>query len=190
LRNGALGGHSDFAGVRETTALARRIADKQYYLGAVPSPFDCWLLLRGIRTLGVRMRQHMHNAQAIASWLQQQPRVERVYYPGLAEHPRHELAERQMPGGCSGMLSFELAGGASAAREVSRRTQLFKLATSLGGVESLIFPPTAWLETDQELYAQIPGSPWAQHPGLIRLSVGIERDGDLIADLDQALAYA
>src|SRR5262249_37684921 len=156
----------------------------------VPSPFDCWLLLRGIRTLGVRMRQHMDNAQAIATRLQRHPKVQRVFYPGLTDHPQHDLARRQMTGGFSGMVSFELAGGAEAAKRVSSQTQLFKLATSLGGVESLIFPPTAWLETDRELYAQIPGSPWAQHPGLIRLSVGIERGGDLIADLDQALRYA
>ena len=186
-----MGGHSDLLGgaaISSSESLARRIADRQYYLGAVPSPFDCWLLLRGIRTLGVRMRQHMQNAQAIATWLQGHPKVGRVYYPGLPDHPRHALARRQMPGGFGGMLSFEVDGGSPAAGRVSRRTQLFKLATSLGGVESLIFPPTAWLETDRQLYAQIPGSPWAQHPGLIRLSVGIERDQDLIADLEQALA--
>src|SRR5262249_5591888 len=188
-----LGGHSDLLGgavISRTDALARRIADKQYYLGAVPSPFDCWLLLLGIRTLGVRMRQHMSNALEIAAWLSRQPAVERVYYPGLADHPQYELAQRQMPGGFSGLLSFELAGGAAAAKRVSQRTRLFQLATSLGGVESLIFPPTAWLETDAELYAQIPGSPWAQHPGLVRLSVGIESGQDLIADLEQALRYA
>ncbi|HET8629737.1 MAG TPA: PLP-dependent aspartate aminotransferase family protein [Thermomicrobiales bacterium] len=186
-----LGGHSDLLGgavVARTPELAARIADRQYYLGAVPSPFDCWLLLRGIRTLGVRMRQHMANALAIAEWLTAHPKVTRVLYPGLPTHPGHDLARRQMPGGYSGMVSFEVAGGSPAARLVSESTRLFALATSLGGVESLIFPPTAWLETDPALMAQIPGSPWAQHPGLLRLSVGIEDTHDLIADLDRALA--
>jgi cystathionine gamma-synthase len=186
-----LGGHSDLLGgavVSCTTELAARITDRQYYLGAIPSPFDCWLLMRGIRTLGVRMRQHMANAQAIAEWLGTHPQVTQVLYPGLPDHPGHALAQRQMTGGFSGMVSFAVAGGALAARRVSERTRLFALATSLGGVESLIFPPTAWLQTDSALLARIPGSPWAQHPGLIRLSVGIEDAHDLIADLDQALA--
>jgi cystathionine gamma-synthase len=188
-----LGGHSDLTGgavVSRTLELAARITDRQYYLGAVPSAFDCWLLLRGIHTLGVRMRQHMANAQALAEWLREQPVVTRVLYPGLPEHPGHALARRQMPGGFSGMVSFEVAGGSAAARRVSERTRIFKLATSLGGVESLIYPPTAWLETDPELMAQIPGSPWAQHPGLLRLSVGIETTADLIADLERALTAA
>ncbi|MDQ2785100.1 MAG: PLP-dependent transferase [Chloroflexota bacterium] len=186
-----LGGHSDLLGgavIARTKELAARIADRQYYLGAIPSPFDCWLLIRGMRTLGVRMRQHMENAQAVAEWLSGHPEVTRVLYPGLPGHPGHVLACRQMPGGFSGMVSFAVAGGTAAARRVSEETRLFQLATSLGGVESLIFPPTAWLETDPALLAQIPGSPWAQHPGLIRLSVGIESARDLIADLDRALA--
>jgi len=186
-----LGGHSDLTGgavISRTAELAARIKDRQYYLGAVPSAFDCWLLLRGIRTLGVRMRQHMANAQAIAEWLQTHPRLTRVLYPGLPEHSTHELAKRQMTGGYSGMVSFEVEGGSDAARAVSRRTRVFQLATSLGGVESLIFPPTAWLETDPTLMAEIPGSPWAQNPGLIRLSVGIESTRDLIADLEHALS--
>jgi cystathionine gamma-synthase len=186
-----LGGHSDLLGgavIARTPELAARIADRQYYLGAVPSPFDCWLLMRGLRTLGVRMRQQMANAQAIAEWLQGQPRVPRVLYPGLPDHPGHALACRQMRGGFSAMLSFAVEGGSAEARHISERTHLFKLATSLGGIESLIFPPTAWLETEPALMAQIPGSPWAQHPGLIRLSVGIESARDLIADLEAALA--
>ncbi|MCA1667994.1 MAG: PLP-dependent transferase [Thermomicrobia bacterium] len=185
-----LGGHSDLVGgavIARTKELAARITDRQYYLGAVPSPFDCWLLIRGMRTLGVRMRQHMENAQAIAEWLCGHPKVTRVLYPGLPDHPGHALARRQMPGGFSGMVSFAVEGGSAAARRVSEGTRIFQLATSLGGVESLIFPPTAWLETDKELLAQIPGSPWAQHPGLLRLSVGIEAAHDLIADLDAAL---
>jgi len=185
-----LGGHSDLLGgavIARTRELAARIADRQYYLGAVPSPFDCWLLIRGIRTLGVRMRQHMENARAVAEWLCGHPNVAHVRYPGLPDHPGHALAHRQMPGGFSGMVSFEVAGGAPAARRVSEGTRIFMLATSLGGVESLIFPPTAWLRTDPALLAQIPGSPWARHPGLLRLSVGIESARDLIADLDRAL---
>lgn len=185
-----LGGHSDLMGgaiVARSQELAARLADRQYYLGAVPSAFDCWLLMRGIKTLGVRMRQHMENAGVVAEWLQQHPRVNRVLYPGLSDHPGHDIAKRQMTGGYSGMVSFDVEGGSAAARRVSERTRVFKLATSLGGVESLIYPPTAWLETDPELMRQIPGSPWAQHPGLLRLSVGIESARDLIADLDQAL---
>jgi cystathionine gamma-synthase len=174
--------------ISRTAELAARITDRQYYLGAVPSPFDCWLLMRGMRTLGVRMRQHMENAQAVAEWLSAHAKVTRVLYPGLPDHPGHALACRQMPGGFSGMVSFAVEGGAPAARRVSEGTRLFLLATSLGGVESLIFPPTAWLQTDPALLAQIPGSPWAQHPGLLRLSVGIESAKDLIADLECALA--
>jgi cystathionine gamma-synthase len=186
-----LGGHSDLVGgavISRTADLAARIADRQYYLGAVPSPFDCWLLVRGLRTLGVRLRQQMANAQTVAEWLSAHPAVTRVLYPGLPDHPGHLLARRQMPGGFSAMLSFEVEGSSAAARRISERTRLFKLATSLGGVESLIFPPTAWLETEPALLAQIPGSPWARYPGLIRLSVGIESARDLIADLDGALA--
>ncbi len=186
-----LGGHSDLVGgavISRTPELGARIVDRQYNLGAVPSPFDCWLLIRGIRTLGVRMRQHMNNAQAIAEWLTGHPKVESVLYPGLPGHPGHELACRQMTGGFSGMVSFAVKGGSEAAAKVSAGTKLFMFATSLGGVESLIFPPTAWLETAPELMEQIPGSPWAQHPGLLRLSVGIESTKDLIADLDQALS--
>jgi len=113
--------------------------------------------------------------------------VTSVIYPGLTDHPAHELSRRQMTGGYSGMVSFAVAGGVEEARKVSAETQLFALATSLGGVESLIFPPTAWLHTDPALLAPIPGSPWGQHSGLIRLSVGIEDGRDLINDLDKAL---
>jgi cystathionine gamma-synthase len=186
-----LGGHSDLLGgavISRTPELAAQIKDRQYYLGAVPSPFDCWLLIRGIRTLGVRMERIMANAQAIAEWLSTHPKVTRVLYPGLPNHPGHEVAKRQMRGGYSGMVSFDIEGGTAAVRKVTESTEIFQLATSLGGVESLIYPPTAWLETEPELMAQIPGSPWAQNPGLIRLSVGIESGRDLINDLDRALA--
>lgn len=188
-----LGGHSDLLGgavISRSQELAERITDRQYYLGAVPSAFDCWLLLRGMRTLGVRMRQHMENAQAVAEFLTTHPRVTRVLYPGLPSHPAHDLAKRQMTGGFSGMVSFDVRGGSPAARRVTQRTRVFQLATSLGGVESLIYPPTAWMETDRALMAAIPGSPWAQNPGLIRLSVGIESARDLIADLKLALDTA
>ena len=186
-----LGGHSDLVGgavISRTPELAARIFERQYNLGGVPSPFDCWLLIRGIRTLGVRMRQHMSNAQAIAEWLNEHPKVTQVLYPGLPGHPGHEIACRQMTGGFSGMVSFAVDGGSAAARKISVGTKIFMFATSLGGVESLIFPPTAWLETAPDLMSQIPGSPWALHPGLLRLSIGIESPRDLISDLDQALA--
>lgn len=185
-----LGGHSDLSGgavISRTAELGEKIRNRQYNLGATQSPFDCWLLMRGIRTLGVRMRQHMANAQAVAEYLETHPKVTGVLYPGLPNHPGHELAKRQMRG-FSGMVSFEVPGGAEGARAVSERMQVFVLATSLGGVESLVYPPTAWMQgSDPALLEQIPGSPWAQNPGLIRLSVGIESTRDLIADLEQAL---
>ena len=186
-----LGGHSDLVGgavISRTPELGARIFDRQYNLGAVPSPFDCWLL----------DSRHPHAGRPHAAAYGQRagdrrvahraPKVTHVLYPGLPGHPAHELACRQMTGGFSGMVSFGVKGGSAAARKVSVGTQVFMFATSLGGVESLIFPPTAWLETAPELMPQIPGSPWAQHPGLVRLSVGIESTRDLIADLDQALA--
>jgi cystathionine beta-lyase/cystathionine gamma-synthase len=186
-----LGGHSDLVGgavISRTPELAAKIKNRQYNLGAVPSPFDCWLLIRGMRTLGVRMRQHMANAQAVAEFLSGHPKVTRALYPGLPGHLGHELARSQMRGGFSGMVSFEVTGGSAEASRVSENTQVFQLATSLGGVESLIYPPTAWMEaSDPALLAQIPGSPWAQNPGLIRLSVGIESSRDLINDLERAL---
>jgi cystathionine beta-lyase/cystathionine gamma-synthase len=185
-----MGGHSDLSGgavISRTPELGEKIRDRQYNLGATQSPFDCWLLMRGIRTLGVRMRQHMINAQAVAEYLESHPKVTRVLYPGLPSHPDHELAKRQMRG-FSGMVSFEVPGGAEGARAVSDRMKVFVLATSLGGVESLVYPPTAWMEaSNPAMLARIPGSPWAQNPGLIRLSVGIESTRDLIADLEQAL---
>lgn len=186
-----LGGHSDLVGgaaISRTPELAERIRDRQYNLGAVPSPFDCWLLMRGIRTLGVRMRQHLINAQAIAEFLHQHPKVAKVRYPGLPDHPNHELAKRQMKGGFGGMVSFEVDGGAAEAKRVAESARIFQLATSLGGVESLIYPPTAWMQaSNPAMLEKIPGSPWTQSPGLVRLSVGIESTKDLINDLDRAL---
>jgi cystathionine beta-lyase/cystathionine gamma-synthase len=186
-----LGGHSDVVGgaaISKTAELAERIKDRQYNLGAVPSPFDAWLLMRGMRTLGVRMRQHLINAQAVAEFLHDHPKVTKVRYPGLPDHPNHELAKRQMTGGFSAMVSFEVDGGAEAAKKISEAAKIFQLATSLGGVESLIYPPTAWMQASNPgNFDKIPGSPWTQYPGLIRMSVGIESTKDLIADLDQAL---
>src|SRR5207302_10894065 len=139
-----LGGHSDVVGgalVTSDDELYQRLKFLQNAVGGVPGPFDSWLVLRGLKTLALRMRQHSANAMQVACFLEEHPRVRRVYYPGLESHPQHALARRQMVGGCGGMLSFEVVGGVEAAREVARRTRLFTLAESLGGVESLIELP-------------------------------------------------
>lgn len=182
-----LGGHSDVVGGALVTSdddLYQRLKFLQNAVGGVPGPFDSWLVLRGLKTLAVRMRQHSANALDVACFLEQHGRVKRVYYPGLASHPQHELAKRQMLGGFGGMLSFEIDGGVDGAREVARRTRLFTLAESLGGVESLIELPAlmthASLPTERRSEVGI-------DDGLIRLSVGIEDVDDLIADLRQAL---
>jgi cystathionine beta-lyase/cystathionine gamma-synthase len=183
-----LGGHSDVVGgalVVSDQDLHDRLRFLQNAVGGVPGPFDSWLVLRGLKTLAVRMRQHSANAQQVAGFLERHPSVKGVYYPGLASHPQHELAGRQMVGGFGGMLSFEVRGGVSAAREVARRTRLFTLAESLGGVESLIELPALMT------HASLPPERRADvgiDDGLIRLSVGIEEAEDLVADLAQALA--
>ena len=159
----------------------------QNAVGGVPGPFDSWLVLRGLKTLSVRMRQHSADAMEVACFLEQHANVKRVYYPGLPSHPQHELAKRQMVGGFGGMLSFEVKGGVEAAREVARRTRLFTLAESLGGVESLIELPALMT------HASLPAERRAEvgiDDGLIRLSVGIEEAEDLIGDLAQALVAA
>jgi cystathionine beta-lyase/cystathionine gamma-synthase len=182
-----LGGHSDVVGgalVTSNEDLYQRLKFLQNAVGGVPGPFDSWLVLRGLKTLAVRMRQHSANALDVACFLEQHPSVKRVYYPGLASHPQHELAKRQMVGGSGGMLSFEVQGGVEAAREVARRTRLFTLAESLGGVESLIELPA--LMTHASLPAER-RSEVGIDDGLIRLSVGIEEADDLISDLRQAL---
>lgn len=182
-----LGGHSDVVGgalVTSNDDLYQRLKFLQNAVGGVPGPFDSWLVLRGLKTLAVRMRQHCANALEVACLLEQHASVKRVYYPGLASHPQHELAKRQMVGGFGGMLSFEVRGGVDAAREVARRTRLFTLAESLGGVESLIELPALMT------HASLPPERRAEvgiDDGLIRLSVGIEESEDLIADLRQAL---
>lgn len=178
-----LGGHSDVVGgalVARDDQLAERLRFLQNAAGAVPGPFDCFLVLRGIKTLAVRMERHCANARAIAEFLSSQPSVAEVHYPGLSQHPQHALAERQMrlPGG---MVSFRPEGGAKAARYIASNTQIFTLAESLGGVESLIELPA--LMTHQSTA----GSTLEIPPDLIRLSVGIENLDDLLADLDQAL---
>ncbi len=181
-----LNGHSDMIGgllVTNRDDLAERIAVIQNGSGAVPGPFDCWLALRGAKTLALRMRQHDSSGRRIAEWLGTQPRVKRVYYPGLPSHPQYELACRQMKG-FGGMLSVEL-GDAGFTRRFVERTKIFALAESLGGVESLIGHPASMT------HASVPRE-MRERMGLtdslVRLSVGIEDVDDLIADLDQALA--
>jgi cystathionine gamma-lyase len=184
-----LNGHSDAVGgaavVREGSDLAERIAYLQNAVGGVPSPFDSFLILRGIKTLALRMERHCANALAVAQFLEKHPGVERVRYPGLASHPQHALARRQMGGGFGGIVTAVLRGGLEAARHVLERCHLFGLAESLGGVESLIEHPG--LMTHASLPAQVRAS-LGISDGLIRLSVGVEDVEDLIAELRQALA--
>lgn len=181
-----LGGHSDvvlgLVGVNDP-ALAERLAFTQNAAGAVPGPMDSFLVLRGIKTLPLRMERHGQNAAAIAEYLVAHPKVSQVYYPFHESHPQHELARRQMRNG-GGMLSFELKGGETAARAVAETTRLFALAESLGGVESLVEVPAVMT------HLSVANSPLAVDPGLVRLSVGVEHVDDLIADLEQALAKA
>jgi cystathionine gamma-synthase len=177
-----LGGHSDvvggFAATNDPT-IAERLQFLQKSLGAIPGPFDSWLVLRGIKTLAVRMRRHCENAHVIAYWLSRHPRVEQVLYPGLPTHPGHEIAARQMRD-FGGMISF-LVESEEEAVELVARTRLFKLAESLGGVESLIEHPA------RMTHASTADAPFAAPRNLIRLSVGIESVEDLLADLEAAL---
>jgi cystathionine gamma-synthase len=178
-----LGGHSDviggFAATNDPT-VAERLRFLQKSLGAVPSPFDCWLVLRGLKTLAVRMERHCENARRVAPWLDAHEAVERVLYPGLPAHPGHEIAARQMSD-FGGMISFLAASEEDAVRLVAE-TKVWKLAESLGGVESLIEHPA------RMTHASTADAPFAAPRNLIRLSVGIESVDDLIADLEQALA--
>ena len=184
-----LGGHSDVvAGVLvvKTDELNERLAFIQNAVGAIPGPLDAWLVLRGIKTLAVRMREHDKNARLVAEFLAEHERVERVHYPGLPSHPQHALARRQMSG-FGGMISFEVRGGLPAARRLVERTRVFTLAESLGGVEALIELPAAMT------HASIPAETRRAHgvaDGLVRISVGIEDVADLISDLDRALSEA
>jgi cystathionine gamma-synthase len=174
-----LSGHCDVMGgivvTREADALAERLRSIQINGGVVPSPFDSWLVLRGIRTLPWRMRAHCSNAAAVAAFLSEHPRVQRVHYPGLPSDPGYKVASTQMLAG-GGMLSFVVSGGRSEAFAIAARLQLFARATSLGGPESLV-----------EHRASIEGPDTRAPEGLLRLSIGLEHRDDLIADLGQAL---
>ena len=183
-----LSGHSDIVGgclvVGENAELAEQLTFLQNAVGAVASPFDSFLAHRGVKTLGLRMERHCANAMKIATWLEGRAGIEQVIYPGLASHPQHELAKRQMTGGFGGMMSVVVDGGLEVSRGVLEKTRLFTLAESLGGVESLIEHPAIMT------HASIPADTRRRlgiHDGLIRLSVGIEDADDLIADLDAAL---
>ncbi len=175
-----IGGHSDLLGgalvVKADGALAQKLRQIQSLTGGVPSPFDCWLAARGLRTLGLRVRAQSVTALALARFLEMQPAVETVFYPGLASNVGHELARRQMPTGFGGLLSFTVKGGFDEARAVAGRLKLFTRATSLGGVESLI---------EHRKPVESPESPTPDH--LLRVSVGLESVDDLRADLAQAL---
>ncbi|HUY09802.1 MAG TPA: cystathionine gamma-synthase [Candidatus Dormibacteraeota bacterium] len=178
-----LGGHSDVVGgfvAVNDPELAAGIAFLQNATGAVPSPLDCYLVQRGVKTLAVRMDRHCRNAASVADFLRQHPMVSRVLYPGLQDHPGHEVASRQMRE-YGGMVSFLHAGGEAAAVEMVSLTRVFTLAESLGAVESLIEHPA------RMTHASAADSPLAVDPHLVRLSVGLELVDDLIADLDQAL---
>jgi cystathionine gamma-lyase len=184
-----LNGHSDSIGgvavVGNNSPLKDRLGYLQNAVGAVSGPFDCFLILRGIKTLALRMERHCANALAIARFLEEHPKVERVYYPGLESHPQHALAKRQMTGGYGGIITAVLKGTLDDARRVLERCHLFSLAESLGGVESLIEHPG--LMTHASLPAAMRAS-LGISDGLIRLSVGIEDVNDLMGELRQALA--
>jgi cystathionine gamma-synthase len=177
-----LGGHSDVIGgflATNDPTVAERLYFLQKSLGGIPGPFDAWLVLRGVKTLAVRMRRHCENARAVAEFLEAHPRVERVLYPGLPGHPGHEIAARQMAD-FGGMVSF-LAESEEEAVGLVARTKIWKLAESLGGVESLIEHPA------RMTHASTAEGPFAASPSLVRLSVGLESPDDLVADLEAAL---
>ncbi|MGN6404320.1 cystathionine gamma-synthase [Sinomonas sp.] len=178
-----IGGHSDVVGgavVLHDDELAEKIGFVQFAVGAVSGPMDAFLTTRGLKTLGVRMERHSDNAQKIAEWLVGRPGVEKVLYPGLPDHPGHELAAKQMRR-FGGMISIQFSGGEAAARKVAESTSLFTLAESLGGIESLMNYPS------EMTHASVKGTELAVPENLVRLSVGIEDADDLIADLDQAI---
>lgn len=181
-----LGGHSDVVGgalVATDPVLGEKLAWHQNALGAVAGPFDAWLVLRGIKTLGVRMDRHCTNAAALVAVLGEHPAVAEVLYPGLESHPGHAIAKSQMRG-FGGMVSFTVRGGEPAALEVARSFDVFTLAESLGGVESLVEHP------GKMTHASVAGSALEVPSSLIRLSVGIESEADLVADLRKALSSA
>ncbi len=182
-----LNGHSDMVGGIAVTAsdeLAEKLAFLQNSIGSVPGPFDCFLALRGVKTLDVRMERHCRNAAAIAQWLENDQRVDRVIYPGLESHPQHALARAQMQGSGGGIVTFFIKGGLPEARSFLERCNVFALAESLGGVESLVDHPAIMT------HASVPAEKRAAlgiSDQLIRLSVGLEDLDDLVGDLDQAL---
>jgi cystathionine gamma-synthase len=179
-----VGGHSDVVGgalVVGDSALGEELAYHQNAMGAINGPFDAWLTLRGVKTLGVRMERHCDNAERVADFLLGHPKVGEVLYPGLPEHPGHDIATKQMRR-FGGMISFRAVGGEAAAVEICNRAKLFILGESLGGVESLIEHP------GRMTHASAAGSPLEVPADLVRLSVGIETADDLLADLEQALA--
>ena len=181
-----LGGHSDVVGgfvALDDDSVAEQLRFTQNAVGAVPAPFDCYLVLRGVKTLGIRMDRHCTNARAIVDLLVRHLAVERVMYPQLPDHPGHAAAAKQMRD-FGGMVSFTLRGGAEAAKRVAAATRLFTLAESLGAVESLIEHPA------EMTHASVAGSPLEVPNNLIRLSVGIESSADLVADLEEALDTA
>ncbi len=184
-----LNGHSDMVGGVAVIRDDDELADRLWYLlnstGAIQGPFDSFLALRGLKTLALRMKAHCDNSLEIAQWLQQHPQVRKVIYPGLADHPQHELAMRQMNGQGGGIISIDIKGGLEKARRMLERCELFALAESLGGVESLINHPAIMT------HASVPPEQRERigiSDTLIRLSVGVEDVGDLIAELDYALA--
>jgi methionine-gamma-lyase len=180
-----MGGHSDLSAgvVAGSASLLDKIWNTSLVLGSVLGPFDAWLLLRGLRTLPVRVERHNRTAMSVASFLEAHAKVERVYYPGLESHPQHELARSQMSG-FTGILSFELKGGLSAAKRLVTGVRLASYAASVGGAESLIVCPALMLahQMSEEQFARV-----GVLPGLVRLSVGLENERDLISDLEQAL---
>lgn len=178
-----LGGHSDVVGgavIVKDKDLAERLAFLQNAVGAVPGPMDCFLVLRGLKTLHLRMDRHFENATAILEFLEKHPKVEKLYYPFHPSHPQYKIAKHQMRNG-GGMISFILKGGREAAIKVAESTKIFTLAESLGGVESLIEVPAAMT------HLSVAGSQLEVDSGLVRLSVGIENKGDLVQDIKQAL---
>ena len=178
-----MGGHSDVVGgalICRGAELGERLGFHQNALGAVSGPFDAWLVLRGIKTLGVRMERHCANARAVVEMLSAHPKVVQIYYPGLLSHPGHDIAAKQMKD-FGGMVSFRVEGGEAAALQVCERTKIFTLAESLGGVESLIEHPA------RMTHASVSGTALEVPRDLVRLSVGIETVEDLLADLSHAL---
>ncbi len=186
-----LNGHSDMVGgiavVGENKEAADQLGFLQNAIGGIQGPFDSFLALRGVKTLALRMQRHSENGLELAGWLERHPKIERVRYPGLSSHAQHTLAQRQMAAGCGGMISVVVKGGMDAAKAMLERTQLFALAESLGGVESLIEHPAIMT------HATIPAEDRRARgiaDGLVRLSAGIEDVGDLRADLEDALKAA